>query len=202
MREALRFSAADDVSDLKRKFLDASMADGRGGEHTTGVRGWIVYNVWGKGTSPLPDAQRMRADFSFAATIEDRLEDFAIWYVTYKPHGNEVSHVSMGKYVSQVRAWYHRITRVVMGLGAEGSRISDVLKGYARLVDQPPPLEREGCMPDDLRAGIDAVYPAGASASSASMRAALTYGFASFSRGCESWHSTTRGARRSIRPST
>ena len=185
MAAALRFSTTDDVSDLKRKFLDASMADGRGGEHTTGVRGWIVYNVWGKGTSPLPDAQRMRSDFSFAATIEDRLEDFAIWYVTYKPHGNEVSHVTMGKYVSQVRAWYHRITRVVLGLGAEGSRISDVLKGYARLVDQPPPLEREGCMPDDLRAGLDAVYPAGASAASASMRAALTYGFASFSRGCE-----------------
>ena len=185
MAAALRFSGPDDVSDMKRKFLDASMADGRGGEHTTGVRGWIVYNVWGRGLSPLPDAQRMRADFTYAAEIEDRLEDFAIWYVTYEPFGNRVSHTSIGKYVSQVRAWYHRITRVVLGLGAEGSRIADVLKGYARLVDQPPPLEREGCMPDDLRAGLDAVYPAGASAASASMRAALTYGFASFSRGCE-----------------
>ena len=185
MAAALRFSGADDVSDMKRKFLDASMADGRGGEHTTGVRGWIVYNVWGRGLSPLPDAQRMRADFTYSAEIEDRLEDFAIWYVTYEPFGNRVSHTSIGKYVSQVRAWYHRITRVVLGLGAEGSRIADVLKGYARLVDQPPPLEREGCMPDDLRAGLDLVYPAGASASSASMRAALTYGFASFSRGCE-----------------
>ena len=185
MAAALRFSSSDDVSDMKRKFLDASVADGRGGEHATGVRAWVVYSVWGRGLSPLPDAQRMRADFSYAAAIEDRLEDFAIWYATYEPFGNRVSHTSVGKYVSQVRAWYHRITRVVLGLGAEGSRIADVLKGYARLVDQPPPLEREGCMPDDLRAGLDAVYPAGASASSAAMRAALTYGFASFSRGCE-----------------
>ena len=61
----------------------------------------------------------------------------------------------MGKYVSQVRAWYQRRTRAVLGLGAEGSRISDVLKGYARKVDQPLPLERHGCMPDDLRSGMD-----------------------------------------------
>ena len=79
MADALRFSGSDDVSELKRKFLDASMADGRGGEHTTGVRGWVVYNVWGRGLSPLPDAQRMRVDFAFAGEVEDRLEDFAIW---------------------------------------------------------------------------------------------------------------------------
>ena len=122
MAAALRFSSSDDVSDMKRKFLDASVADGRGGEHATGVRAWVVYSVWGRGLSPLPDAQRMRADFSYAAAIEDRLEDFAIWYATYEPFGNRVSHTSVGKYVSQVRAWYHRITRVVLGLGAEGSR--------------------------------------------------------------------------------
>ena len=30
--------------------------------------------------------------------------------------------------------------------------MADILKGYRRHVDQPPPLEREGCMPDDLAA--------------------------------------------------
>ena len=177
---ALASSSAPAISELKRRYLGASVADGRGGEHSTGVRGWILYCVWGLGVSPMPDEQRMRVDFAYAAVIEDRIEDFAIWYVTFKPYGNDVSHQTMGKYVSQVRAWYHRATRGVLGLGAEGSRVADVLKGYARLVDQPPPLEREGCMPDDLRAGLDAVYPRGASASSAAMRSALTYGFASF----------------------
>jgi hypothetical protein len=185
LEAALRSSSVAEIFELKRRYLGASVADGRGGEHTTGVRGWMLYCVWGLGVSPLPDEQRMRVDFAYAALIEDRIEDFAIWYVTFKPYGRDVSHQSMGKYVSQVRAWYHRTTRGVLGLGAEGSRVADVLKGYARLVDQPPPLEREGCMPDDLRAGIDAVYPRGASAASAAMRAALTYGFASFSRGCE-----------------
>ena len=59
MAAALRFSSSDDVSDMKRKFLDASVADGRGGEHATGVRAWVVYSVWGRGLSPLPDAQRV-----------------------------------------------------------------------------------------------------------------------------------------------
>ena len=57
-------------------------------------------------------------DFEVASFWEDVLEDFAIWYVTFKPHGNEVSGETMGKYVSQVRAWYKRRTRTRLGLGA------------------------------------------------------------------------------------
>jgi hypothetical protein len=176
---------APQVSELKRLFLDASIADGKGGQHSTGVRGWAIYCVYGRGVSPLPDAVRMRCDPIYAAEWEDILEDYAVWYVTFKPYGNVVSHATMSKYISQVRAWYRRRRSTVLGLGAEGSRISDVLKGYARTVDQPPPLERDGCMPDELAMGLDAVYPQGASDSSQAMRAAITYGFASFSRGCE-----------------
>ena len=40
-------------------------------------------------------------------------------------------------------------------------------------------------MPDDLRRGLDAVYPIDGSDTSAAWRAALTYGFATLSRGCE-----------------
>ena len=111
---ALRSSSAVAISELKRRYLGASVADGRGGEHSTGVRGWMLYCVWGLGVSPIPDEQRMRVDFAYAALVEDRIEDFAIWYVTFKPYGREVSHQSMGKYVSQVRAWYHRTTRGVL----------------------------------------------------------------------------------------
>ena len=40
-------------------------------------------------------------------------------------------------------------------------------------------------MPDDLRRGLDAVYPSDGSDTSAAWRAALTYGFATLSSGCE-----------------
>ena len=143
---ALSQAESFQISRLKASWLDASIVDGKGGQHSTGVRGWIMYTVWGRGLTPLPDPHGMR-DFAVAGAWEDILEDFAIWYVTFKPHGRVVSVETMGKYISQVRAWYRRKTRVVLGLGAEGSRIADILKGCARLVDQPPPLEREGCMP-------------------------------------------------------
>ena len=45
-------------------------------------------------------------------------------------------------------------------------------------------MEREGCAPADLRAGIDAVYGDRSSASLA-WRAALTFGEVAFARGCE-----------------
>lgn len=70
---ALASSSAPAISELKRRYLGASVADGRGGEHSTGVRGWILYCVWGLGVSPMPDEQRMRVDFAYAAVIEDRI---------------------------------------------------------------------------------------------------------------------------------
>jgi hypothetical protein len=179
---ALAQSTSHQITELKARWLGASTVDGVGGQHGTGVRGWFIYTVHGRGLTPLPCKVSMR-DFEVASFWEDVLEDFAIWYVTFQPHGNAVSGETMGKYVSQVRAWYQRRTRTRLGLGAEGSRVADILKGYRRLVDQPPPLEREGCMPDDLRRGLDAVYPSDGSDTSAAWRAALTYGFATLSRG-------------------
>ena len=126
----------------------------------------------------------MSVDWEFQLEWEDILEDFGIWVVTFQPSCRFVSYKSAGKYVSSVRAWYHRFYRARLGLGAEGGRINEILKGYARCVDQPPPREREGCTPADLRRGIDVCYGDG-SAESQMWRAALTYGMGSLSRWVE-----------------
>ena len=165
---------SDELHECKRIFLDASNADGKGGRHSTGVRWWLVYCVYGLGVTPIPDPRRMARDWEFALEWENIIEDYAIWVVAYCPSGRRVSHKSAAKYVSSIRAWYKRYYRAKLGLGAEGSRVADVLKGYARLVDQPPPLEREGCTPSDLRRGIDAVYGDG-HAESLMWTAALTF---------------------------
>ena len=104
------------------------MVDGVGGQHGTGVRGWFIYTVYGRGLTPLPCKIAMR-DFEVASFWEDVLEDYAIWYVTFQPHGTAVNGETMGKYISQVRAWYLRRsqTRTRLGLGAEGSRVADIL---------------------------------------------------------------------------
>lgn len=165
------------LQDVKRQFLDASMADRKGGSHSTGVRYWVIYHVFVVGVNPIPDPRDQR--FEIRVMWEDRLEDMCIWVAIERPYGNQVSHVSIGKYASSVRSWYHRFYRQQLGLGSDNSRISDLLKGYARLVDQPPPREREGCTPQALAEGLAAVRPG------QNWRAALTFGMAALARGVE-----------------
>jgi hypothetical protein len=82
-----------------------------------------------------------------------------------------------------VRAWLKRHYRVKLGLGAEGGRIADILKGYARLIDHPPPMERIGCTPADLAAGMAVVLHD--SLEGDMWRAALTFGMSAMARAVE-----------------
>lgn len=182
---ALAMALDPSLPEAKRRFLDAAMADRRGGTHSTGVRGWLVYCVYGLGVSPIQDPRDHSHET--AARYEDLLEDYAVWYATMKPNGKKVSHGSIGKYISSVRGWYRRFYRARLGLGAEGSRINDILKGYAREVPQPPPRERDGCTPRDLARGLDAI------GASQMWRAATTFGEAALARGCEFALDTARG---------
>ena len=79
------------------------MADGRGGSHSTGVRHWLVFMVYVMRADPLPEG-RLMGDYRVAAQYEDYLEDFAVWLSVARPSGRQISHKSIGKYVSSVRA--------------------------------------------------------------------------------------------------
>ena len=190
VREAEEVAAgAGSLAEAKRRFLDASNADRRGGRHTTGVRWWVLYRWWGRGRSPIPDPRRMAASIDFRIEIEEDLEDFAVWLAVERPSGRQVNHESIGKYVSSVRGWYRRFYRAELGLGAKASRIGDILKGYAREVPQPPRLDREGCTPSDLAAGMRALE------TPQMWRAALTFGMAGMARGVEFALDSDRGER-------
>lgn len=181
---ALEAASSAALLEAKRFYLDAANVDRRGGDHSSGVRWWVLYRVWGCGATPLPDPRRMAADWNFASAVEDSVEDFAVWLAVFRPSGRQVSATSIGKYVSSVRAWYRRRRRAVLGLGADGSRVQDILKGYARAVTQPPKLERDGCTPSDLRAGMRAEV--GSSVLRHVMwRALLSVAFTGLMRGCE-----------------
>ena len=133
----------------------AANADRKGGRKSTGVRGWLTYCVYGLGLSPVPDPLDTSAEHR--REVEERLEDFAVWYAVCRPSGKQASYKTIGKYVSSVRAWYRRFYSAELGQGARGSRIRDILKGYGRAVDQPPPMERIGCAPVDLARGMHGV---------------------------------------------
>ena len=67
-----------------------------------------------------------------------------------------------------------------------GSRIKDILKGYGRAVDQPPPMERIGCTPADLARGMAIVLVSTEPEMVRCMwRAALTFGMSAMARAVE-----------------
>ena len=165
---------------MKRRFLEAASADKRGGRSSTGWRYWVTYCVHVLGVSPF---QPRFAGNSVVLRYEEWLEDMACWVVEYRPSGRDVSAASVLKYVSSVRGTHKRFYGP-LGVGAANSRIPDLMKGAARLIPQPPPLERHGCAPAHLRLGLDARHGGGSSAS-LMWRAALTFGEAALARGCE-----------------
>ena len=173
---ALATAGHDVLRDVKREFLSASRADGRGGASAQGVRWWMVYHVYGLGTSPLPSR---RASEDELDAEEDTLEDFALWVAVMRPSGRQCSADTIKKYVSEVRAFLFRRLRRVYGRGSASSLIPDLLAGYARVVDQPPRLERDGCTPEGLLRGMEALRLPRV------WRAALTFGMVALARGCE-----------------
>ena len=124
----------------------------------------------------------MSLDYRVAA--EELLEDYAVWLAVFRPSGRQVSAKSICKYVSSTRAWYKRFYGQELGLGAKASRIPDLMRGYAREIDQPPPRERHGCSAEALRKGLERRHADG-SAAAVMWRAALTTGFCLLARGCE-----------------
>ena len=174
-----------DLAEWKRRFLDASMADGKGGAHGTGPRWWFVYRVFGQGKSPLPDPRCCSYDDLLGEEID--LEDYAVWLAVCKPSGKQISHISVLKYVSGTRSFYRRYARRELGLGAKSSIIPDLLKGYARLVDQRPPMERLGCTPADLAAGLAAL------GASPAWISCLSFAMVALARGCEVALDAARG---------
>ena len=67
----------------------------------------------------------------------------------------------------------------------KGSRIADILKGYGRAVDQPPPMERIGCAPADLARGMDVALASEPVAVRLMWRPALTFGMSAMARAVE-----------------
>ena len=179
LRAALQSVGSAQLAGAKCRALDKSMADGRRGVTQQGVRWWIVLTVWGWGISPLPDPYDRSVDT--AALWEVRLEDFVVWVCYARPSGRQVSFESAGKYASHVRGWVRKVTvpRIELGLGAAGSRIQAILRGYARDVEQPPKQERVGVTPEDLARGLLA------GACSAAWCACLTFMMVALARGIE-----------------
>ena len=165
------------LTEAKLAFLDGALAGRRSKRAPQGVRWWVVYRWWGLGKSPIPDPRDRTYDALIE--VEDDIEGFVVWLAVARPSGRQISGDSISKYVSELRSWYRRWYRAVLGIGPERGRVPDILRGYRRLVVQPPKLEREGCCPEALACGMRVLGV------SRMWRAALTFGMAAIARGAE-----------------
>ena len=96
-------------AELRARYLNASMADGKGGSKSTAVRHWLRYCVFGRGVSPM---RHLSADSPHRQKLAEEalLMDFAIWLaVTRPPTGGRgrPSVETIIKYISTIKAWHY-----------------------------------------------------------------------------------------------
>ena len=210
--------AVDEPSraELRAKYLNASMADGKGGSKSTAVRHWLRYCVFGRRVSPM---RHLNADSPHAQKLAEEalLMDFAIWLaVTRPPMGGRgrPSVETIVKYISTIKAWHYRHFGYRIGADLELTRLRDLLKGIRREHLQPTSRRRYGVrtqhLAEAMRRGLPLESDDGqpskllceARSDRANWRAALSAGFCGLMRAAElslqpgeSWHPELHLAR-------
>lgn len=145
---------AQDWASLRRRYVDASMADGKGGSDSTAVRHWIRFCVYAREISPERRADGVNSE---RRLLEEQalLMDFVIWLVTCRPLGGTISPDSAAGYVGRVRAWHLRTFHRSICGDLEVDGVRDALKGLRRSVPVKPRRKRFGCRTQDLASAIN-----------------------------------------------
>jgi hypothetical protein len=93
---------------------------------STGVRWFVKYCLYGRGTLPFTSLSR---DSPLAAKLEAEqlLMDFAIWLAICRPSGRPISAKSISKYLGQVRLWHLEEYRTdIIGQRSDGVLLQEV----------------------------------------------------------------------------
>jgi len=127
-------------SALRKGFVDRALAGGPRSRNT-GVRWFVKYCLYGRGTLPFTSLSR---DSPLAAKLEAEqlLMDFAIWLAICRPSGRPISAKSISKYLGQIRLWHLEEFRTDIIGELDLSQLKAVVKGIARCISQPPALDR------------------------------------------------------------
>ena len=133
--------------------LNAATSDGKGGENSSGVRAYKTFcRKYGRAAvRPIdPNAplwvklseERWMMRF-IAETIDDR---------TILPATGRA-------YFGAANAWHLRKTGIGFAAGMDLKRLAEMVKGLKKLRDGPPRQLRRGISPEQLRRGMDLVFP-------------------------------------------
>ena len=185
-QEQLAKVEAPELTALRTRYLNASMADLTGGDRQTAVRWWIKFCMLGTGRSPI-----FRVDqwTSLAEKLRNEvfMMDFGLWLVAVRG----VLPDTARKYAGTVNTWHERKYGNFIAGDLRTSRLAGMFKGMRRLIDVPPKRRRWGVRTQDLAKAMRDHLPVGTDAttrrrsSHANWRALLSTGFVGLLRGAE-----------------
>ena len=169
-------------SALRKGFIDRALAGGPR-SRSTGVRWFVKYCLYGRGTLPFTSLTR-ESPLAARLEAEQLMMDFAIWLAICRPSGRPISAKSISKYLGQVRLWHLEEFRTDIIGELDLSQLKAVVKGIARCIQQPPALDRWGVRTQDLAKAIEqCLHPQ--SPTDANWAAGLTAAFCGLLRGAE-----------------
>ena len=170
---------------LRERLASTATARERKGKLPTGVRWWIKFCLFGRGISPVrqADEQSPRATKLEEETL---LMDFVVWLIAVRPSGKHISVDTAMKYVYEVQGWASRLPNGGgrIGGGLELARLKGMMRSLRRELGDAPKKPRYGVRTQHLAAAM-AKKLNGGSAAEANWRAALAMGFCALLRGGE-----------------
>lgn len=133
--------------------LAAASGDGKGGESSTGVRAWKEFN--------------QRRGFAYLRPIDPRAplwvklaeEQHGMRFISSLIDDRAVAVSTARAYYGAANAWHLRRTGISFAAGMDTKRLTEMVKGLRKLLDDPPTQLRRGISPELLQKGMDIVFP-------------------------------------------
>ena len=158
--------------------LNAATADGASGENSSGVRAYKMFCHKYKRAPMRP------IDPNAPLWVKLSEEQWGMRFIAEIIDDRTVLPSTGRSYFGAANRWHLRKTGIGFAAGMDMQRLAEMMKGLKKLHDGPPGQMRRGISPQQLRAGMDAVYPP-TSAENVNIRAMLATGLQALMRGRE-----------------
>ena len=133
--------------------LDAATDDGKGGENSTGVRAYKSFCVKHRRAILRP------IDPNAPLWVKLSEELWAMRFISELVDDRRIAVDTAKSYFGAASRWHLRKTGIGFAAGLSLKRLGEMVKGLKKLRDGPPPQLRHGISPDQLRRGMDIVFP-------------------------------------------
>ena len=159
--------------------LNAATSDGKGGENSTGVRAYKAF------CRKYSRAVLRPIDPNAPLWVKLSEEQWSMRFISELIDDRTIAVDTAKGYFGAASKWHLRKSGIGFAAGVSMKRLGEMVKGLKKLRDGPPTQLRHGISPQQLRKGMDIVFPPGPSAENANIRAMLATMMQGLMRGRE-----------------